>query len=203
LLIDTSQSAEFSATIRRWLAECDYLQVQHVAMSVGAPGLADENRRDQTVRRHVQLAMPQIYNRVNRECATEYLWIVEDDIIPPDDACERLLRSFDADTASVAAPYRSRFHPGYVAWDVQGKMIEQPGQGVETVGGNGFGCVILRHSVLRDVVFHHGGRGDYDPNFYAELRGTRFRAKVDWSAECEHLIQESAEKQRCASVASH
>ena len=46
--------------------------------------------------------------------------------------------------------------------------------------------MILRKSVLDEHVIHHGGRGDYDPTFYAELRGTRWRAKVDWWCEVGH-----------------
>ncbi len=40
---------------------------------------------------------------------------------------------------------------------------------------------------LIDFVFHHGGRGDYDPNFYAELKVTHFASKIDWKCECEHV----------------
>jgi len=78
-------------------------------------------------------------------------------------------------------PPQSRFHPGYVAWDQDGRIFTERGNGVQ-----GFGCVILRKSVLEKHVIHHGGRGDYDPTFYAELRGTRWRAKVDWGCEVGH-----------------
>ncbi len=186
LLVDTSQSAEFGQAVRMWLAGCDYPQVQYIAMAVADRGLADEDRRGPGVRARVQRAMPRIYNRARAETTTEYLWIVEDDILPPIDGCERLLRSFDSTTVSVSAVYQSRFHPGYVAWDQNGRLLAEPGKGVEVIGGQGFGCVILRHSVLDEHVIHHGGRGDYDPTFFAELRGTRWRAKVDWGCEVEH-----------------
>ena len=186
LLFDTSQSAEFGQTVRRWLAGCEYPQVQYITMAVADRGLADENRRGPGVRQRVQRAMPRIYNRVRAETTTEYLWIVEDDILPPVDVCERLLRSFDAMTVSVSGVYQSRFHPGYVAWDQSGRLLAEPGEGVAVIGGQGFGCVILRKSVLDDYVIHHGARGDYDPTFYAELRGSRWRAKVDWRCEVGH-----------------
>ena len=159
---------------------------QYLALAVADPGLADENRRGPGVRQRVQVAMPRIYNRVQEETTTEYLWIVEDDILPPVDTCERLLRSFDATTVSVSGVYQSRFHPGYVAWDQGGRIFTERGDGVQVIGGQGFGCVILRKSVLEKHVIHHGGRGDYDPTFYAELRGTRWRAKVDWGCEVGH-----------------
>lgn len=186
LLVDTSQSAEFGNAVRHWLAACDYPQVQYIAMAVADRGLADEDRRGPGVRARVQRAMPRIYNRVRAETTTEYLRIVEDDILPPVDVCERLLRSFNTTTVSVSGVYQSRFHPGYVAWDHSGRLIAETGQGVEVIGGQGFGCVIVRKSVLDEHVIHHGGRGDYDPTLYSELRGTRWRAKVDWGCEVGH-----------------
>jgi len=69
------------------------------------------------------------------------------------------------------------------------------GDGLQ-VGGQGFGCVILRQSVLDEHVIHHGGRGDYDPTLYAELRGTRWHAKVDWGCEVGHGESDVGSPQR-------
>ena len=84
---------------------------------------------------------------------------------------------------SKAQLKESRFHPGYVAWDQDGRIFIARGDGVQVIGGQGFGWVILRKSVLDQHVIHHRGRGDYDPTFYAELRGTCWRTKVDWGCE--------------------
>jgi len=68
-------------------------------------GTADADRCDPDVRRAVQTAMPRICNRMIREATTEYVWIVEDDVIPPLDAAERLLHGFDDQTASVSGAF--------------------------------------------------------------------------------------------------
>jgi len=52
---------------------------------------------------------------------------------------------------------------------------------VALIGGNDFGCMILRNSVLDEFLVHDGGNGDYDPTLYRELMATRYRAKLDWS----------------------
>ena len=46
-------------------------------------------------------------------------------------------------------------------------------------GGNGFGCTIVRRSVLQETVFYHGGPESkwYDVNFYRDL-GTDARFRV-------------------------
>jgi hypothetical protein len=112
---------------------------------------------------------------------------VEDDVLPPVDAVERLLRSFDADTVSVSGAYRSRYQAGYVAWDKQTRVLTEPRDGVQVVGGTGFGCVLLRSSVFKATVLHHGGKnGDFDPNLFEDIAGQGWVVKLDWSVRCDH-----------------
>ncbi|HEY2251508.1 MAG TPA: glycosyltransferase [Planctomycetaceae bacterium] len=190
IFADTSDDEVFSRDVRSWLASCDYTDARHYWQTVGEPGLADDNRREKAVHRAVQGAMPRIYNRLAREATTEYILVVEDDILPPADVAERLLRGFDDVTASVSALYASRFRPGYVAWDSHGRNFlaaDVDGRPVVTVGGNGFGCVMLRRSVLRETVFQHAlPTGDYDPNFYHWLTRTKWQARLDCRILCEH-----------------
>jgi hypothetical protein len=56
--------------------------------------------------RAIQAAMPRIYNRMAGEATTENVLIVEDDVIPPLDAAERLMRGFDESVARVSGAYR-------------------------------------------------------------------------------------------------
>ena len=124
--------------------------------------------------------------------------------IPPNDVIERLLRGFDHNVASVAAPYPSRFHKGYVAWTAGRQIIEkrplppiedttgedgEPFLRYAQVEGNGFGCTLLRVDVFRDAVFTARQQPyvDFDPAFYERLKTTNLQAKVCWDAECQHL----------------
>jgi cellulose synthase/poly-beta-1,6-N-acetylglucosamine synthase-like glycosyltransferase len=187
VLLDTSQDDEFFQLVRGWVAGCDYPDVRHFRYAVGAPGLADADRYDLDVRSQVRLAVARIYNRMLSLVETEYVWILEDDVTPPDDAGERLLKGFDFDVVSVAAPYRSRYQATFVVWDREGASFNAPGTGLQTVGGNGFGCTILRRSVLREHVFTAElETPDYDTAFYRRLRGTKWVARVDWSCLSEH-----------------
>ncbi|MGE0605921.1 MAG: glycosyltransferase [Pirellulales bacterium] len=185
-LFDTSHGEAFSRKVRDWLSHCDYPDVRHVRQQVGVPGLADLPRREAAD--EVRLAMARIYNRLAREIATDYVWILEDDIRPPLDACTRLLAGFDEQTASVSAAYRSRYQGAYVAWDQSLRNFTQPEQGLRVIGGNGFGCVMVRGHVLRETVFTALlGCPDYDHAFYDRLGKSTLQAKMDWSLECEHL----------------
>jgi len=187
LIVDTSGDEAFGRDVRQWLAGCRYAQTQYVAMSVGDAGLADANRHREEVYRGVQRAMPRIYNGIRRRVATPYALIVEDDILPPVDAVDSLMRGMEQDTVSVSGAYRSRCQPGYVAWDRDGRSIASAGSGVQVVGGTGFGCILLRSSVFTKTVLHHGGRvGDYDPNFFDDISCGGWVAKLDWSVRCDH-----------------
>ena len=186
VLLDTSQNAEFSAGVRRWMLSCDYPDVRHARHAVGQAGLADQPRRE--VQEAVSLAMARIYNRMARELTTDYVWALEDDVSAPDDACRRLLEGFDERTGSVSAAYWSRFANGYVAWDRRQRRIAVKGRGLQTVGGNGFGCVVLRGGLARETVFTATlDWPAYDTAFYWRLQRAALAAKVDWSLECQHL----------------
>jgi len=189
ILFDTSQNAEFSRTVRRWIAGCDYFDVRHLREAVGEAGLADRPRRE--VAHSVSSAMARIYNRLARESVTDYVWIVEDDVLPPPDACSRLLYGFDRQTASVSAAYWSRFANAFVAWGPDQQMIATKGDGLEMIGGNGFGCVLLRGEALRKSVFTATlDFPAFDNAFYFRLPETGLKAKIDWSVECQHFSRE-------------
>lgn len=186
VLFDTSQNDIFSQRVRAWIAGCDYADVRHVRASVGAPGLADNPRH--TAAREVSLAMARIYNQMARELTTNYVWVVEDDMLPPDDAGERLLRGFDEQTASVSGAYLSRLAHGYVAW-TSDRHHRRPTGGLQKIDGNGFGCVVLRGQVVRDALFTATiDYAAYDNAFYYRLAVSGLLAKIDWSVECRHVL---------------
>jgi glycosyltransferase involved in cell wall biosynthesis len=184
ILMDTSQDRIFSAMVRNWAAGCDYPDVRHIRFAAARPGLADDNRRDQAIRDAVRVAVARIYNRMAREVATDYVWVVEDDILPPDDACERLLRGFDKDTVSVSGLYLSRYDGLPCAWDRKGSNFPAPGEGLEVVSGTGFGCVLLRGGILQSSVFQ--ATGDYDCVFHQQMQSAGLKAKIDWRVVCQH-----------------
>lgn len=182
ILLDTSQDESFFSEIKDWVSASDYPGVCLIRQTVGAMGLADEPRREATTA--VKAAMAKIYNLLRRLVQTEYVWIVEDDILPTNDVCAVLLSSMEPQTASVAAPYRSRFGDRYVVWDRSGRNYTRTEQGVTEVGGNGFGCVLIRSGILKTMEFDPNQ--DCDRYFYSRLAETHWTARVDWSCSCQH-----------------
>lgn len=187
ILCDTSQSDQFSRTLREWIARCDYPDVRHMRLKVADPGVADQNRSEQ--QRTVERAMCRIYNRMNSMVDCDYVWILEDDIIPPLNVADQLISHFRENVASATAPYLSRFHKTPVAWTSENPIVrcEAKRQGVESIRGNGFGCVVMRAECLKSHVFQSpDSERWYDPHFYKHL-GNHWQRLIDWSLWCEHL----------------
>lgn len=194
ILCDTSEDESFSQVVRTWIATCDFPDVRHICLPLDRPGLADLPRDQQLI--SVNEQMCRIYNRLRAELTTDYVWVLEDDIVPPVDVLSRLLKSFDENVASVSAPYRSRFDGRYLVWsrERQGSagvhqlcrpLPDRPQ--VQEIRGSGFGCIVLRSEVLKQRPFCLPlGESCFDVRFFRTL-GDSWKRLVDWTCECQHL----------------
>jgi len=195
ILFDTSQDSEFSETIRQWVATSDYRDVRYISAEVGRKGLADEDRRDAAVKDAVRRAVKHIYSAMIRHVETEYVWVIEDDILPPLDTCNRLLEGFDTKVASVSAAYRSRYHGDFVAWNRDEQCLSTAGTGLQPIAGHGFGCTILRKSVFGQIPVFGDGSDDFDFHLFRQLHDTPFESRIQWATHCRHLQTESGTSQ--------
>jgi hypothetical protein len=90
--------------------------------------------------------------------------------------------------AAIGAPYRSRYHSGYVARRANDVPIQRPATCLEQIESTGFGCVVLRSAFLKAAPITHVGRfADYDLNFFDWLRSQNQKLLLDWTCEAEHL----------------
>ena len=153
------------------------------------PGASDEDRRRPRVEWRVQMACCRIYNRLRARLETDFAFVVEDDVVPPDDAAEWLLRTFAPHAASCSGLYLSRYDPDYVVHGFDGRRLsrhETPC--VQPIRSSGFGCLMVRSELLRRHVFQvPPGRKWYDPAFFEGIDRRRWRCPVDWSCECGHI----------------
>jgi hypothetical protein len=182
LVLDTGPTAG----VREWLAGCDYPDTRYLTLDVGRPKLADLSRTQHTA--EVRLAMCRIYRAAFAGLETPFAFVLEDDVLPPLDTIGRLMRAMDRDVAAVSGAYLSRFHPGFVAWKETPATPMTGGEGVEDIGGSGFGCVLLRHGVVAGEPFASlpGGPADYDVAFFERLKAVGWKARIDWSVRAEH-----------------
>jgi hypothetical protein len=193
IFMDTSQSPNFEANVKSWIKKSDFQNIRYIKKRVGSPGLADvqrigkEKSTDMDLHFEIHKAMCKIYNTMKRVVKTELVWVVEDDIIPPQDVLTKLLSHMKSETVSVSAAYRHRFkNDKIVAWSFDNSLL-QPGSGVTKVKGNGFGCVLMKMNIIRQHVFtpdrHFPG---FDRAFYHRLEEHEI-VLLDQDIRCKHL----------------
>ena len=201
--LDSSGSECFRRFIRKQLECLDVARfVYDTVPAFFYPGLANKQRKGvKETQMQVQTATGFIYNRMSELCSTEYILSLEDDVIPRRPTLiEAMLRSFDQRVASVAAPYVSAYNTNaYVAWAWNGqtplhftKQYGDSHKGTEFVGGNGFGCTMVRRSVLKKMRMVTSGEfnlRNFDMRFYDWLRGTPWKPKVNWDLICDHMTE--------------
>lgn len=205
ILCDTSQDAEFATELRDWIASSDYTDARHFTFQASTPGLADQDRRNLDNETAVSLAMCRIYNRMRSELTTDYVWILEDDVIPPDDNLPKLIDAMAGNVATVFGPYPSRFAPNYVCWKKgtpghddwsRCEHAEPPQSGkpqVVDITGSGFGNLFARSEVLRRHLFQiPPGFRYYDPHFFHQLGG-QWRRLAHWGCLSTHLEKPTTE----------
>jgi len=197
VILDTSQDSDFGTTVRQWLEGCDYHSHSYFCDAVGPKGLADLPRIES--RNLVADACVTIYNRFARLCTTPLAFFLEDDVIPPLDAYTSLVSHLKNDIVSVSGYYTHRDSNNAVAWEWKNEgqiykpIFATPHSGVRTIGGNGFGCVVMHGDTLRRTTFHaEPPYNNYDHNFYYHtVLLEQKRALIDWDCPCEHLSKPS------------
>lgn len=196
ILYDTSQSKSFGnllvESMQQLQKRCD---VRYVKAIVGEPGLADLDRRTNVS--SVRSSMARIYDWARKHITTNYVLLLEDDIFVPGDIVERLLKGFDEKTDAISVPYLSRFHDGYVAWNLVNGLpqsVKERGNGLTPICGTGFGCVLMRTALLREQMFsdtpHTPSGGishDFDIAFWMRASQLGRQAKIDWTIQAEHV----------------
>lgn len=193
VLLDTSQDSQYSQTVRDWISSCDYPDVRHIQVSVGKPGLADEDRKK--VFLDVQDAVLRSWQRLSKAIDHQWSFCLEDDVIPPPNVIESLFRDLQGGVDAVVAPYLGRYRTHWTVYRGDTPVLPgEEGVGVEKVDGAGFGCMLTKSHLLKDHVWTHGPRqGDwYDP-WWAKLN--KVQMICDWRIPVRHLPAEIQQQQ--------
>lgn len=194
MLIDNSHDPSFSEVVRDWLACCSYGDVRYISSTVGRAGLAEEERTGRPDHdREVHRSVASIYNAAFAECGTDYVLTLEDDIEPPIDAIEQLLRGMGPRVAAVSGAYLHRDGQKWLAWNGAAgrfqKFLER-GEGVEEINGCGFGCLLLRRSVTQSLqLTTDGPTRFYDANAFDSIQKLGWEVRINWNVDCKHYAE--------------
>lgn len=160
----------------------------------GARRLADEDRRSSiAIRKKVEAAVAGIYNKAIQMTTNEFLFFLEDDVIPlKDDAIQRLMYHMSPKCFAVSGLYRHRYEKTATAFSLpvsKENMLPLDGPEVQKVDGTGFGCLLTRRSVL--LKYPLSGDSYQNPHYDCAL-AEELCGKYDWilvrSVLCDHMV---------------
>lgn len=175
---DTSGDETFGEILKHWLKTSDYPHNEYLKLECKRPTNGIE----------LNNLCCDIYNVATNYADTQYIWIVEDDVIPPLNAGIRLVSHFTEFTGSCSGVYRHKYeNDRFLVWNHKKRYrILKEGEGVHLIQGNGFGCVVMRGSLLNGYVFKHVDAMPpcYDHTFWDQVEMQKW---VDWSVRCDHL----------------
>lgn len=127
----------------------------------------------------------------------DYLFSVDHDVTFPPDTLRRLL---EHDVDLVSGVYRQRLEPQRIEiYDIGGNRMEYEniyGKPIVEIGGCGFGCVLVRKEVLKDVGYpqfeyhpalDHNNTISEDTDFCRKAREKNFTLWCDPSVVCGHI----------------
>lgn len=186
LVLDTGPDPALRRDVRQWLATL-HCETQYLPLPPTG-SVANLERRGQPQTCHtVQQLMPRIYLPAVQRLTREFVMWVEDDVLPPLDAIERLMWRMTESTACVSGVVVSRFNERLIGWDKGLLTRAQRGRGVERLHGTGFGCLLVRRSALQAHPLHAGGQThNYDQEFAIDLEPSGMQWLIDWDVLCDH-----------------
>lgn len=184
------------------LQDCRFRSLQIERIDNGVPGLSDQNRagdHNTGTRKAVEAAVAGLYNRAAQMVHGEYLLFVEDDVIPQQlDTVEQLMRSMVANVVAISGAYRHRYHNALVAFRLPwtGALFPFDGPEVEPVGGTGFGCLLIRRSVLLQFALSGDDcmQPHYDVDLAARVRAAGWKWLLNRSVACDHRTDAAYER---------
>ncbi len=189
VVIDSGSDLEFRRKIKVWLSSLEIHSTKYISLPESR-GLADRDRwADKSAYYSVQNVMPRIYGPMRESVTTEYMLIVEDDVLPPVSAVETLLSHMGRNVAAVSGVVPSRFETGLAIarTEIAAPCLKLGGSGVQPVAASGFGCLLLRRSAMLGVPpFNSGGCGDFDTEFSEAITTSGWTWLLDWGVVCQH-----------------
>jgi hypothetical protein len=184
VLASTCDDSRLERRVHDWLVDCDYPDVRIVSSGMKELDAGVATRRSFMSGAHA--ARAQAVTRLIRDTASDFVWLLDDDLIPDDDICDRLLHRFDEDTACVTAAICLPSGRASIAWQRSSDILLGPG----------LGCSLLRGEFARDSIFLAPSSAESATvvaskatwNGYLRISTAGLNVRLDWSARIAHAL---------------
>lgn len=203
LFFDNSCDSTFARRLRAWLSNCDYASYTYFPCHIRATDgqsncqTADSDRKQHSTSVNHRCAGN--WNRIAQLVQTDLVLCLEDDIIPPLDVIERLLRGMGPDVAAVSAVYPGRgcrwVVKDFASLDPLRPVEKHVFSGIQPCGAPGMGCVLVRREALQSTPMRSrgvdAGHDWFDWNLWADVhrQPELGRVLIDGDLVCDHLME--------------
>lgn len=179
VVIDNTGDDELEKAVRRTLADLDYDAHTYLREP---PIMAEEVQTDLSK----EVLQARSLNRLGRLISDGLVFLVGEDIVPPDNVFHSLIGHFASEVLSVSATASDK---GTRVWHWSDNGVPRyvdSGSGVGEVGGSSFECTVVRGAFFNHTTFQsERPHTDSVLNFYAKFRANQFLQNlVDWSVTC-------------------
>ncbi|MDP7476879.1 MAG: glycosyltransferase [Candidatus Peribacteraceae bacterium] len=159
---DTSNNPEFATALKEALANLDIGRITYSDAPLPkfwkqTPEKLIRNRVSDkdNAQYFYEMAVVYAYNTLLRNCETEYVLVIEDDVVISSPTIRSMLETVDENTVGVVAHYPCHLQGYSMVWkkNPSGGVTHFPKQksGIEKVDGSGFGCSLFRTRVLKKM----------------------------------------------------
>lgn len=190
-LLDTSGDDKFNLILKNWLEKkCNYanFELEKKSFSTIKNLVGFQRKKNFSEVNHVMCG---IYNYAKNIIKGEYIFIIEDDVIPPLNAFNMLKKHLNNNVVAVSGAYQIRCRKNlWVAWDsMNSPVISKRGKGVSQVASTGFGCILLKSNDFIDseISWHYRNTPwpwGYDMEFFSKQKK---KVLINWDVFCDHL----------------
>ncbi|MDP6561527.1 MAG: glycosyltransferase family 2 protein, partial [Candidatus Peribacteraceae bacterium] len=182
VIIDNSNNAQLKQAVRNTLEVIDYGSYTYLQEPLAMAQNVPENLADSVL-------LSRNLNRLAQMVPEGLVFLLAEDVIPPDNIFNTLIEHFSCDILSVSGVVKPENGRTTLVWNWTHKGAPSyinKGKSVEDVGGAGIDCTVMRSAFLRNSIFH-AGNPHMDPmlNFYSQFGSKQGKKSlVDWSAIC-------------------
>lgn len=186
VIMSTNESPVLEVDLKNWIKESSVRSFHYIRESSVDSVVIDENTTHDFNFSKMKVSC-KVYNTMRKVIKSPYVWIIEPDVIPPEDALEVLSSSMTPDSVSVSAVCPHRFKKDFVnAWEDDEALLRCDSNN-KKIKGNSFGCVLLKMDTVKNHVFTPDSKcNDLYKAFYKRLSDHDL-IKLDWKVVCENI----------------
>jgi len=184
VFFDDSNEPKFSKMLKKKIKK---IRSKYLSVALMSGGVLPVSYGIHPVPHHMAI----IYNRMRPAMIQgSHCFVWEDDVYPPKNIIESLVKYIWKDTGIISGYVKSRQFKKPLAWYYDNGLVQAypNGKSLEEVGATGLGCALIPSFLLKSISFAgiKGNLAGHDIVFSRDVVDLDYRVLVNWKAPCLH-----------------